>query len=203
MVKAHERGTTLKMKREQKEKLIDGVLNYRCHTCKNFYEKELFYYTSKHFIIRKNYQCKVCHKSKVKESYLKTDGKLRQRIRYNSFTPEKKKAHSEECKSRYWDNIPKTIWENAKDRATRNNIEFTIIIEDIIVPKLCPLLNVPFKPGTKENKWYTWSLDRIDTTKGYTKDNIQVITYLANTMKNKASKKELISFATNILKLMT
>lgn len=191
------------MKREAKEKLINGILNYRCHTCKNFYKKEMFYFNSKHFLIRKNYQCKTCHKQKAMESYYRTDGKLRQKNRYAAFTKEQKESHSNLCKSRYWDNIPKTIWENAKDRAIKNNIEFTIKIEDIIVPELCPLLNVSFVPGNKENKWYTWSLDRIDSTKGYTKENIQVVTYLANTMKNKASKEELITFANNILKLMT
>jgi len=163
----------------------------------------MFYFTSKNFLIRKHYQCKECHRKMVLKSYHATEGKLKQKNRYAKFSEEKRLAHLAVCKNRYWDNVPKTIWENAKDRATRNNIEFTIMIEDIKVPNLCPLLNVPFKPGTKENKWYTWSLDRIDSTKGYTKENIQVVTYLANTMKNKASKEELINFANNILKLMT
>lgn len=191
------------MNKIEKEKEINGVLMYRCYTCKEFLQLEKFPHTSKTFLVKKEYQCKKCHLIKVKESYIRAEGKEKQRLRYKNLPPDKKLEHSLKCKSRYWDNIPKTIWENARDRALRYNIEFDLKLEDLIIPEKCPLLDVPFKGGTKEDKWFTWSLDRIDSTKGYTKDNVMVITYLANTMKNKASKEQLISFSKNILKLMT
>lgn len=88
----------------------------------------------------------------------------------------------------------------AKRRAKLNNIDFDIKDTDIIIPKKCPILNVNFKIGTKGDYKYSPSLDRIDNLKGYTKDNIQIISSLANTMKNCASKSELITFSKYMIK---
>lgn len=64
----------------------------------------------------------------------------------------------------------------------------------------CPLLEVPFVAGEKGNYEYTPSLDRIDPNKGYVKGNVWVITKRANTMKNNATRAELLKFADNIYK---
>ena len=61
-------------------------------------------------------------------------------------------------------------------------------------------INVPFILGEKGNYEYTPSLDRIDPTKGYIKGNVWVITKRANTMKNSATREELLKFANNIYK---
>ena len=86
----------------------------------------------------------------------------------------------------------------AKVRALKNSLEFTIEVEDIIIPEKCPLLNVKFINGTKGDYLYTPSLDRVDTTKGYTKSNIRVISSLANSMKNCATKEQLNTFIQNL-----
>ena len=93
------------------------------------------------------------------------------------------------------------MFHRAKERALKNNIPFNITVDDIVIPDKCPLLECSFIKGSSDNKWYSYSLDKIDNSKGYVKGNIQVITYLANTMKSKASKEELINFANNILKI--
>jgi len=89
----------------------------------------------------------------------------------------------------------------ARGNAKRKNIEFSIVESDIVIPKFCPILGVLLetKVGNRGNN--RASLDRIDSSKGYTKDNIQVISYLANRMKTDATVDELISFAKGILDL--
>lgn len=75
-------------------------------------------------------------------------------------------------------------------------MEFTITVADIVLPKKCPYFNEVF---VALDKRWGYSLDRIDSTKGYTPDNIQVISRLANQLKNCASEEELIRFAKGVL----
>ncbi len=96
--------------------------------------------------------------------------------------------------------VPRKVLMQCKNRALRKNIPFNLTLEDIFVPEICPLLEVPFIIGTLNNYEYTHSIDRIDNAKGYVKGNIQIISKKANSMKNNATKEELITFAKNILK---
>jgi len=86
----------------------------------------------------------------------------------------------------------------ARSRALKKGLEFTIEETDIILPETCPILKTPFKRG--DNK-FTYSLDRKDPTKGYTKGNIWVISKLANAMKWDSNHNERILFANWILSL--
>jgi hypothetical protein len=92
------------------------------------------------------------------------------------------------------------MWKNAKHRAQWDyaGMEFTILPEDVVIPEVCPYLQVPFVPLDKR---LSYSLDRIDSSKGYVKGNIQVISRLANKMKNDATKEELLLFAKGVISL--
>lgn len=84
----------------------------------------------------------------------------------------------------------------SKSGAKKRGIEHTLKIEDIVIPEVCPVFKTPFVKKTN----YTASIDRINNTKGYHSDNIQIISKLANTMKSNATVEELQKFAIWILK---
>lgn len=78
----------------------------------------------------------------------------------------------------------------AKRRARDRGCEFTLKREDVTIPTHCPALGVEIDL-TGEISANKPSLDRIDNTKGYTKENIQVISFRANRLKADASVEEL------------
>ena len=82
-------------------------------------------------------------------------------------------------------------------RATRRNKhEITITTDDIynVWPKdnKCPIMKYELTIG--DDRKTSPSLDRIDNSKGYHPDNIQIVCDLANKMKNSATPIELERF---------
>lgn len=72
-------------------------------------------------------------------------------------------------------------------RAKKNGLPFNLEEGDIEIPDMCPVLGIPIKQGYPN----TASLDRIDPSKGYTKDNVRVISHRANSLKSNATVEEL------------
>ena len=96
----------------------------------------------------------------------------------------------------------------ARKRAKAKGIECTITPEDLKLPKRCPLLGIEIdyssdKGGPGNVKPNSPSLDRIDSSKGYTPDNVWVISRRANTIKNDATLAELKMIVANLAKLET
>lgn len=91
--------------------------------------------------------------------------------------------------------------QRAKNRAKLQNREFDLDFSDIIIPTTCPILGIPLVVHSGKSGGFPASpaLDRIDSSKGYVKGNIQVISQRANQMKGDASKEELIAFAEWVL----
>ena len=107
-------------------------------------------------------------------------------------------------KYRSWiEQNPNAILHNrAQGSAKKRGILFDLKRTDINIPTHCPLLGIPLTMTQGQGRcWTNASLDRIDNTKGYTKDNVQVVSSLANVMKSMATKEQLITFAHNILRM--
>ena len=84
----------------------------------------------------------------------------------------------------------------AKQRAKKKNIDFNIELSDIFIPEYCPIFNIPIKlyledmSQSNSSRANTPSLDRIDSKKGYVKNNIIVISYRANIVKGQGTAME-------------
>jgi len=87
-------------------------------------------------------------------------------------------------------NIEYHLWLAAKHRAKRKNLEFDIEASDIKIPEKCPVFGVNIDI-MESKRTYSPSIDRFDNTKGYTKNNIRVISTKANKLKNNATLQEL------------
>ena len=98
----------------------------------------------------------------------------------------------------------------ARRNAKRRGEECDLVLEDIVIPECCPLLGIKLEacmekrrmkgPGSQDS---CPSVDRIDSRKGYTKDNVWIISKKANTIKNNATVEELGMIYEGLLQRMT
>ena len=89
-------------------------------------------------------------------------------------------------------------------KRARDRNKWEVLIDPLDIYKVwsednkCPIMGTVYEIGGDRNT--SPSLDRIDPTRGYTPDNIQVISTLANNMKSNASDTELLQFCTYYLR---
>ena len=88
---------------------------------------------------------------------------------------------------------------DSRRRAKKLGLEHTITYEDIapLIPEHCPVLGIKLNwdmgfPGGNPNKP---SIDRIDSSKGYTLDNIQILSWRANDLKADGTPEEILKLA--------
>ena len=92
----------------------------------------------------------------------------------------------------------KQIINRLKSSAKKRGIDFDLTAEDldyIGFPLICPILNIPLKWNRGEPKDDSYSFDRIDSSRGYVRDNIQIISMKANRAKNDLTSEELKKFS--------
>lgn len=85
----------------------------------------------------------------------------------------------------------------ARARSKKYGFEINIEESDIFIPKICPLLGIEIKVSSEKVSANSPSLDRIDSSKGYVKGNVWVISHKANTMKSNATLEEFLTMAKN------
>ena len=118
--------------------------------------------------IKTNY-CIVCSRNQASATY----------HRYKPLIEERRKKRFASKEGKIW-----TMWTNARNRALKNNIPFTITEEDIHIPDICPITGIPFSFSNKKTADTSPTLDKIDNEKGCTPDNIIVVSHKANRFKN-------------------
>jgi hypothetical protein len=160
-------------------------------------------------------------KAYLRAYYLKNADKLRAKAREYHHTKYKerwKNATEEEIAERRRkcnENTAKTkpwlsrrkrrpaayLFNIARQRCRRTGTEFTITVDDIIVPAVCPLLGVLLDPYAESIDVHP-SLDRIDSKKGYVPGNVWVVSHRANRIKSDACAEELIKIGQRLKELL-
>ncbi len=142
-------------------------------------------------------RCDSCIKTK-KYDFWNTPEKLEYKKGYHKRLYEEKKKDPlflesirTRNKEQYHKHLDNVLYKGAKFRSKKFGTEFNIERSDVVIPDMCPILNVTFVHNTE----YAASLDRIDNSKGYIKGNVQVISRRANLMKNAATEEDLVNFA--------
>lgn len=77
----------------------------------------------------------------------------------------------------------KKIFNRARSRSVKKGVPFNLDVGLIVVPDVCPVFGTPFDGDE--------SIDRMEPHKGYTPDNVNIISLRANVVKGNATLEEL------------
>jgi len=107
----------------------------------------------------------------------------------NSYTGEKNKTHD------LSGTLISQIFHSAKQRAKKENLEFSLVIDDFEVPDLCPIFGIELDNTVRKSidrspRQNAPSLDRLNPKIGYTKENVMIISFRANVIKNNGTGNE-------------
>ena len=165
--------------------LDSGVFYKECEICKESKQSKEFRLRNESKTYSRRPYCLHCEKSKHHNNYTK-----------NKLTHSKKVKEYRENNWRM-----KMLWQ-ARASACQRNLSFNLDETDIIIPTHCKYLGIPITQSLGNGVvWSNASLDRIDSSLGYVKGNVEVISRKANTIKNMATSEELVIFAKNVLSI--
>ena len=157
----------------------------------------------------KEYYSKSENRERRKEYYKEYYSKPENRERRKEYAKEYNKEYysrpeNKERRKEYRSSIPRRL-ADAKNRSEKKNLEFNITLEylESIYPddSLCPLLNIPLDWDSPPKHPSTPSIDRIDSSKGYIKGNVQWVSWRANRLMADANPDELLMVAQNYKKI--
>lgn len=114
------------------------------------------------------------------------NGSCRECNRINSLNWHRRNKIKSRQYRKEWDknNPEKAMLQRARRRAKELQLPYSLTVEDVSIPESCPVFNIPLSRTNKVTD-NSPSLDRIDNTKGYVKDNVIVVSHKANRIKNR------------------
>lgn len=161
-------------------------------------------------IYKKSKKCRVCllelpvgdfSKNKANKDTLQNFCKECDRKRQQQRRVEKNssiKEYAKEYRQKHFTNIEyrlQALLNSSRARAKAKNREHTLTRQDLLdlypTDGRCPIFGIKLEWNTKGFRENSPSIDRIDSTKGYTRDNVQIISWKANRIKGYASVEEL------------
>lgn len=178
--------------------LPDSDGKIACRNCGDLHPSEYFKRKPKEGIDRR---CKRCQALRSARYNARPEIKARQQIydRVRRADPAKRARLIEQSLA-FSKTIPveKRMWRSALERASEKGLPFSIDVSDVVVPDVCPLLDIPISRGKGKLHAGSPSLDRIDPGLGYVPGNVWVISYRANAMKQDATVDEITLLANRL-----
>lgn len=130
-------------------------------------------------------KCSVCSIEKENTDFSRVKDKCNPCCHSLEYERDKMRMEDSENGKNYY--IRKVLLRHAKGRSKKKNLEFNLTLADLITLKnnTCPILGseILYKSGIDYKK--SASLDRIDPNKGYINGNVKIISYEANSLKNR------------------
>ena len=163
------------------------------YKCMNVYNARIFKEQHKENNPEKWRVCDVCNQEKNLSHFSLLD-KTRKTTTERKSTCKKCSASIRQTEklNRDWKvDAAKLLYKNIKSRCKRTGREFSIDLEDIFIPEKCPVFGFDLKREDKKTWMCAPSVDRIDSSKGYIKGNVTVVSRRANILKRDATVEEL------------
>jgi hypothetical protein len=91
--------------------------------------------------------------------------------------------------------VEKALFNGAKQRAKIKGHEFSITVDDIVIPETCPVLGIKLQLGGGRTIGASPTIDRVNNAFGYVKGNIVVMSWRANRIKSDATPEEIEALA--------
>lgn len=157
-----------------------------------------------------HHQYYLANKEKIRQKGQAWADKNREKVREKArIAAQKRRLENPDCyrkPQKEWEerNPEKVLFKSARIRAKNKGLDFDIELSDVVIPQFCPLLNIELvrrKHGHGPQDCSP-SLDRIDSSKGYVKGNVWVISWMANKIKTNASAEQIITLAKNLEKIL-
>ena len=177
----------------------------QCDTCKNAsakneaarlrYENDPEYRAKKNAAVRKS---RVANKERAKEWSRKYRENNRDAVNATNrawYGAKPEGERQEYSQAKYYRDLVRSMFQNAKGRSKKQGIPFAITKDDITIPDTCPVLGIRLDWGVGQGRMNdnSPSLDKIIPELGYVPGNICVISWRANRLKNDATLAELES----------
>lgn len=193
--------------------MIEKKFCNKCETLKDLND----FYKQKGNKYNKRSECKECTRKRNKNVYndpLKREKKLhinKKHIEENQeyyrnyhkeyYIKNKNNFSIRSCKTySSVDGRAKSLYSSAKRRSIKHNLEFDLSFSKIVVTLMlgkCERTGITFDLSPASKTWrnpYAPSLDRINSNKGYTNDNVKVVVNMYNTGKGQHTDEEFIKF---------
>jgi hypothetical protein len=145
-----------------------------CNICNAIRDVDLFFNKRSASADGYHYTCSLCRKVRRKQLY--------------KANPE---LYKNQVKNWKKNNIEKTMIKHIKKSARERGLEFNLELTDMVVPKICPVLGTKLEVNQDKARHNSPSVDRIDSSKGYIKGNIRIISWRANNVKGNSTIEEL------------